>query len=80
MEVRRNRKHGSRFKAKVAIDAIREAETLPQVASKYQVHTSQVSKWKKIVIDGLPGLFESRPSGRGDGKDELIDQLYQQIG
>jgi transposase len=78
--IRRNRKHSSRLKAKVAVDAIQERETLPQLASKHQIHASQVSKWKKIALDGLPGLFESSPAGRGDGKDELIDRLYQQIG
>lgn len=80
MGVRRNRKHSSRLKAKVAVDAIRERETLPQLASKHQVHTSQVSKWKKVVLDGLPGLFEASPVSGGDAKDELIDRLYQQIG
>ena len=80
MGVRRNRKHSSKLKAKVAVDAIRERETLPQLASKYQVHTSQVSKWKKVLLDGLPGLFESSLNSHGDGQKELIEQLYQQIG
>lgn len=80
MTLKRNRKHSPKLKARVALDALRERETLPQLASKHQIHTSQVSKWKKIVLDGLPGLFETSGSGRDDGKEALIEQLYQQIG
>jgi putative transposase len=80
VSLKRNRKHSSKEKAKVALDAIRERETIPQLASKYQVHSSQVSKWKKVVIDGLPELFETAQGSKHDGQSELIDQLYQQIG
>ena len=82
MGIKRNRQHSSRFKAKVALDALRERETLPQLASKHQVHASQVSKWKKIVLDGLPSLLESPGSSRSENpaKDVLIRDLYEQIG
>ena len=80
MSLKRNRKHSSKLKAKVALDAIRERETIPQLASKYQVHSSQVSKWKKVVLDGLPDLFEAGSHNKRDEQSDLIDQLYQQIG
>lgn len=80
MVLKRNRKHSSRFKAKVAIDAIRERETIPQLASKYQVHHSQISKWKKIAVEGVAGLFDGPQRVGPDRQNELVDQLYQQIG
>jgi transposase len=80
VELKRNRKHSVTFKAKVAVDAIRERETIPQLASKHQVHSSQISKWKKVALDGLPSLFDGGRSVGGDGQSELVDQLYQQIG
>jgi len=44
------RKHSARFKAKVALDAIGEQETIPQLASRHQIHASQISKWKKTGL------------------------------
>jgi transposase-like protein len=67
-------------KAKIALEALRERETLSEIAQKYQVHPSQVTLWKKQANDGLISVFEqANPSGKegDDGKEAL---LYQQIG
>lgn len=67
-------------KAKIALEALRERETLSQIAQKYQVHPSQVTLWKKQANEGLISVFEQvSPTSRevDDGKEAL---LYQQIG
>ena len=43
----RRRQYDSQFKAQVAIEAIKNQQTLAQIASEYGVHPNQVSQWKK---------------------------------
>lgn len=67
-------------KAKIALEALRERETLSEIAQKYQVHPSQVTLWKKQANEGLISVFEqASPTSKevDDGKEAL---LYQQIG
>ena len=60
------------FMAKVALDAIREGKTLAELSSQYEVHKTQIAKWRKRAIEGLGGIFQ--------GKEKVIDELYRQIG
>ncbi len=56
MSKRRN--HSASFKTKVALEAIRSEATLPQIADKYKITQGMVSRWKKVVVDGIPKLFD----------------------
>jgi len=70
--------HSASFKAKVALEALREEETTAAIASRYEVHPSQVRTWKRALLKGASGIFSD---GQGQKKDEaLVAQLYQQIG
>jgi transposase len=73
--------HGGSFKAKVAIAALREQETVAQLSSRYVVHSSQINQWKRIVLEGAEGLFATvgRPR-KGDSDEVSVDELYEQIG
>ena len=72
------RKFSSAFKAKVAIEAIKEDMTIQELASKHQVHPSQVTTWKKEFLDNSSIVFESK---RQEEKDESKDRiLYSKIG
>jgi transposase-like protein len=50
----RRRNFGKGFKAKVAIEAIKGEKTINEIASIYEVHPNQISKWKKLAIERLP--------------------------
>jgi transposase-like protein len=68
------------LKAKVALEALKEEKTIAQLSSLYEVHPTQIKQWKMLVADGLETLFtDKRKSGVSD-KDELIEELYKQIG
>jgi len=76
---RKRRVFGSTFKAKVALAAVRGDKTTAQLASEFQVHTSQVTAWKKQLLDQAAGLFEDGRQQRDEsGANE--QQLYEQIG
>lgn len=72
------RRFNGAVKARVAIEALREQKTAAQIASEFECHTSQVARWKKEAIDGLPTLFATRVGARSE--DRLMAGLYEQIG
>src|ERR1043166_9913599 len=68
------------FKAKVAFEAIRGTKTANKIASEYGVHPTQIAEWKKLVLERIPDLFNSRGSEKNKSEEALIATLYQQIG
>jgi transposase len=74
------RKLSPAFKAKVAVEALREQKTIPQIASQNGIHSSQVQKWKKDLKDGILEIFTNGKRRQDTAKDELIEELYKQIG
>lgn len=76
----RRKRYDSRFKAQVALEAIKNQQTVAQIASEYGVHPNQVSQWKKQVLDQLPQLFTTGRSKATAETDQLVDELYRQIG
>lgn len=70
-------------KAKIAFTAIKGVKTYAEISSQYEVHTSQIKRWKKIVMDGVISLFDSGGSGTQKHEKEqieLIAELYRIIG
>ena len=74
------RSHPASFKAKVALDLIKEVDSLAAIASKYAIHPTQARQWKMQMLDNIEALFSDKPSTALKEKDELIDELYKQIG
>lgn len=69
-----------KFKAKVVVDVIRENETVSELASKYQVHRSLLTRWKKEALEGLPGIFSTAKKKNEQDDKKLMDELYKKIG
>jgi len=76
----KRRNHSSAFKAKVALEAVKEDKTIAELASQYEVHPSQIAKWKKQLLESLPEIFSSRQQNEQQDQEKLTSQLYQQIG
>ena len=76
------RKFTSEFKKKVVLEALKERNTIQELAAKYEIHPQQITDWKRHFMDNIEVAFE-RP-GTEDGKtaeqEKLIEQLYAQIG
>ena len=72
------RKFTSAFKAKVAIEAIKEDMTIQELSVKHQVHPSQITTWKKEFLENANLVFDSkRQEIKDDSKDKI---LYSKIG
>jgi len=78
----KRRNHSAAFKAKVALDAAKGDKTIAELASQYEVHPSQIAKWKKQLLESLPEIFSCRQQKDRQDQDQeaLTAQLYQQIG
>ena len=76
----RRRAHSANFKARVALEAIQGLKTVNELASQYGVHPTQISKWRKQVLEALPEVFSNGHKRAEKADGELKARLYQQIG
>jgi len=67
-------------KAAVALEAIKGQLTIPQIASKYEVHPTQIGHWRNHVIKGVQDLFSDKRKKENWDKDRQIEELYKIIG
>ena len=76
------KKHGTEFKAKVALEAIRGEQTVQEIALKYEVHPNQVTQWKRQLLDNAVTAFEKpgKKSQEEKGAEQKEERLFSQIG
>lgn len=79
MEAVIRKRHGAKLKSEVAMEAMHGTKTINEIASRFKVHPSQVSQWKKHLQGGLLELFGSRRSG-AEASEGLVSNLYEEIG
>lgn len=77
---RKRRQFSAKFKAKVAVDAIKGMKTLSELSTEYKVHPNQISAWKKQLLSNAPGLFPSGKKQQQKSEEELTAPLYEEIG
>jgi transposase-like protein len=75
---RPRRNHSAKFKAQVALEAIRGEKTIAEIAAHHEVHPTQVTSWKNQVLENLAGVFGDT-SPNGDDR-ERIRELHAKIG
>ena len=66
--------------AKVALAALKEEKTIAELSSQYEVHRTQITKWRKRAQDGLLEIFQGKANKSCKDNGKLIDELYRQIG
>ena len=74
------RRHTAGFKAKVALEALKQAKTTAQLSSEYGVHPNLISQWKKKLKEGIPEIFTNKRNKKEKDEEELRAELYRQIG
>ena len=74
------KQHSPKFKARVAVEAIRGEKTLSQLGSQFQVHPIQIGKWRKTALDQLPELFVDGRTRKPNNGEVENTALYEEIG
>jgi transposase len=69
-----------KLKAQIAIEAIRNENTLSEIASKYDVHPNMVSKLKKHALKNMAALFAKKEDNRVRVLESEKEELYKSIG
>jgi transposase-like protein len=76
MAKRPRRNHSAAFKAKVALEAMKEEQTLVELSERFEVHPNQIAEWKKALMERASEIFDKgRPSREPD-----IKELHAKIG
>jgi transposase len=78
MPRRPRRNHSPAFKAKVALEAIRGEEPIIAIAERFDVHPNVITKWKRRLLEGAPGVFGEGEKEREGEAD--VAKLHAKIG
>ena len=74
-----NRKpRSAKFKAQVALEALKNQKTINALATEYQVHPNQIGQWKKQLLEGLPSLFANGRGKTAQNDEALQARLYEE--
>lgn len=75
---RTKRNFSASFKAQVAIEALKERQTLAELAKKYEIHANMISRWKQEFLERGFEIFEKEPQAKTDENEK--EKLYAKIG
>ena len=78
MSKKRNR-YTPEFKAKVALAALKNEETISELSARFGVHPTMISNWKRALLESASDVFEKGQKSRKQSEAQ-IDDLYRQIG
>ena len=70
----------SKFKAKVALAAVRSDKTVNELASEFEVHATLVHLWKKTLVGNAEVIFEGKAKASKHDPEAEKAELFEQIG
>ncbi len=76
---RKRKQYSPEFKAKVALAALKDEETVAQLASRYEVHPTMINTWKRNLLEGAANIFD-KGHKRDKQSEAKVDELYRHIG
>ena len=74
------RKFTAKFKAKEAIEALKERDSLAVLAQKYELIPQQITNWKREFLEGSETIFEGKVKDKKTESQEKEDGLLKIIG
>ena len=77
---RSRRNHSSKFKARIALEALRGDATLADLASRHGVHVNQkIATWRKQLLEHAGEVFENGNPAAQDA-ERRIHELQAKVG
>ena len=76
---RKRNKYSAEFKAKVALAALKEEQSVSELAARFGVHPTMISNWKRALLEGAAEVFDKGHKSRKE-TEARMDELYRQIG
>ena len=75
------RKHSPEFKARVAREALKGEETIAELANRFEVHPSQIRKWRNSLAEGAAGIFggDHDQKKKDEGKPKIVRSSIRRI-
>lgn len=77
---KKRRRFTAKFKLEVVLEALKERQTLSEIAQKYQLHQNQVSQWKTAFLAQAADYMTHKSDRSKQQIDEEKVQLYAKIG
>jgi len=79
---RKRRSFTASFKAKIALEALKNQKTISEIAQKHKLHPTQINLWKKQLLEGADEIFEDGRTKKSTQADDQprTEELYEQIG
>jgi transposase-like protein len=77
---KKRKKYSSQFKLKVALEAVKGLQTINEIASQNSVHPTQVSTWKKQLLEEGATVFGQETARLLKDHTARETELFEQIG
>ena len=79
MKQRNKKRFDAAFKARVALEAVQERESLAQLAKRHGVHPVQVGQWKRQLLERYASALGLTGADRLALEEQVLDALAAQI-
>jgi transposase len=73
------KQYNPEFKAKVALAAFKNEETMSELAARFGVHPTMIAAWKRALLAGAGDIFDKNQKAKKQS-DKQVDELYKKIG
>lgn len=77
--MKKRKQYPKEFKARVALEAVKEEKTIAELSSEYEIHSNMITKWKKHLQNNVADIFAQKNKEEPDSQQQ-IDNLYKEIG
>lgn len=77
--IKKRKQYSPEFKAKVALAALRNEESTPELAVRFKIHPTMIGNWKRELVEGAAELFDKGQKTKKQ-HNATVDELYRQIG
>jgi putative transposase len=74
------KRYAAKFKAQVALSAMREDKTMSELSSEFGIHANQIVRWKKELLNRAEEVFGRDADKRTQDAETREAELYRQIG